>query len=74
MGPFAPQHPCAKGPVTYCLDELSVKKDAPALMQKLGDEIIKIEPNDFHGLETVFEQYLLQEIYNDPANSAKVAA
>ena len=74
MGPFVPQHPCAKGPVTYCLDELSVKKDAPALMQKLGDEIMKIEPNDFRGLETVFEHYLLQAVYNDPAKSAKVAA
>lgn len=74
MGPFAPQHPCAKGPLTYCLDELSLKKDAAALMKKLGNEIIRLEPKDFRGLETVFETYLLQEIYRDAAKSAKVAA
>ena len=74
MGPFAPQHPCAKGPVTYCLDELSVKNDAPALMQKLADEITKLEANNFHDLEKALETYLLQVVYNDAVKSAKVAA
>lgn len=74
MGPFAPQSPCAKGPVTYCLDELSTKPNAPDLMKKLGDEIYKIEGNDFRDLEKVLEIYLLQVIYNDPGKSAKVAA
>ncbi|MGI9411029.1 MAG: hypothetical protein ACR2OV_13200 [Hyphomicrobiaceae bacterium] len=51
---------CAKGPIPYCLDEMSHKPDARALLTKLRDEIEKLRNDDFRGLEGVFQRHLFE--------------
>jgi hypothetical protein len=58
--------PVAKGPVTYCLDELSKKPDARTLLGDLRDAIIALGGkvnSDFSGLEDVLAKKLLEPIY-----------
>jgi hypothetical protein len=55
--------PCAKGPVLFCLDEISYRHDARALLTALRDAIEGLRASNFRGLEKVFEKFLF-----DPAN------
>ncbi|MGH6660568.1 MAG: hypothetical protein ACREA0_23755 [bacterium] len=78
MGFTAPYAPTAKGPVTYCLDELSKRPDARQRLVQLRDAIIDLgskgksgKGGGFHGLENVFAKHLLVHIYRDPKDPAK---
>ena len=49
---------CAKGPVPYCLDELSTRPNARSQLQELQTAIEGLRADDFRGLENVFGEYL----------------
>jgi hypothetical protein len=71
MAFVAPNDPVGKGPVTVCLDRMSTGVNARAKLQLLKEKIFELAP-DFPGLEGVFQQYLLPEIYS-PAESTAIA-
>lgn len=75
MGFIDPNVPVAKGPVTYCLDELSTRvnprKDARPRLVKLRKEIIGLKKVEFRGLEKVLAEHLLAHIYRDPKKPDK---
>ena len=66
MGFMDPNVPVAKGPVTYCLDELSTRKDARQRLDNLRVAIIGLKTKEFRGLEEVFAEHLLAHIYRGP--------
>jgi hypothetical protein len=63
-GLLGPDDPCAKGPIPYCLDEVSKGVSARVRLEKLRDEIVKLGPN-CHDLEKVFDAHLLSYFYPD---------
>jgi hypothetical protein len=63
MGPFGPDDPAAKGPVTECLDALSVAADARARLTTLRQAILDIQGANFMGLEEVFARHLFPPFY-----------
>lgn len=78
MGFWEPYAPAAKGPVTFCLDELSKRPDARQRLGELRDAIIDLggkgksgKGGGFRGLEKVFAKHLLAHIYRDPKDPAK---
>ena len=72
MAFVAPNDPVGKGPVTVCLDQMSTGANAGAKLELLRAKLIELAPN-FGGLEGVFQQYLLPEIYS-PGDSTAIAA
>lgn len=75
MGPFLPgQCSVSKGPVTYALDEMSVRPDARVLCTRLKEAVEALHPIGYENLEVVLEQYLLRPILNDPEKSMSAAA
>lgn len=54
----------AKGPVTRCLDELSVRPDARAKLVALRDGIRGLRAQSYEGLEGVFRTTLFPDYYN----------
>ena len=64
MGFWNPNDPVAKGPVTSCLDALSVRDDARARLDELRKAIIALRPREFRGLEKVFARYLFTSFYD----------
>lgn len=63
MGPVQPDDPAAKGPVTECLDAISVASDARNRLTTLQQAIFDIQAVNFRGLEDVFARHLFQEFY-----------
>lgn len=75
MGPFLPdQLTLAKGPVTFALDEMSIRPNARELFTTLKHAIDALEPIGYASLETVLEKYLLDPIFRDPSKSAAAAS
>ena len=65
MGFMASDDPVAKGPVTYCLDELSVNQVNPTFyLSQLRNSLYAWTPAS-GGLEDVLEKYLLSIVYVD---------
>lgn len=64
MAATNPNDPCAKGPVTYCLDEISVGDDARVRLDALRQAVIDLKDNDYRGLEKVFAKKLFNKFYN----------
>ena len=59
-----PNDSVAKGPVTVCLDQMSVRVDARARLEALRQAIINLAPAGYRGLEGVFAQYLFPGFYD----------
>jgi hypothetical protein len=55
----------AKGPVTRCLDDLSVRSDAREKLVALRQGILGLRNQSYRGLEGVFATYLFPDFYND---------
>ena len=49
---------CAKGPIPYCLDELSKRPGARKLLITLRDALTSLAPT-YQGLEDVFDEHLM---------------
>ena len=64
MGFMYKNDPVAKGPVTRCLDELSVRADARARLTELRKAIITLRTKEFRGLENIFASHLFRDFYN----------
>lgn len=64
MGGFVKDDPVGKGPVTRCLDELSVRPDARDRFVALRQGILGIRDQSFRGLEGAFATYLFPGFYN----------
>jgi hypothetical protein len=54
----------AKGPVTRCLDDLSVRPDARERLVALRQGILGLRDQSYGGLELVFATYLFPSFYN----------
>ena len=54
----------AKGPVTRCLDNLSVRSDARENLAALRQRILELRDQSYRGLEGVFATYLFPGFYN----------
>jgi hypothetical protein len=54
----------AKGPVTRCLDELSVRPDARQRLVALRQGILGLPDPSYQGLEGVFATHLFPDFYN----------
>jgi hypothetical protein len=54
----------AKGPVTRCLDDLSVRPDARESLVALRRGILELREQSYRGLEGVFATYLFPGFYN----------
>ena len=66
MGALLPGNvSCAKGPVPYCLDELSKRRGARARLQRLSEAVASLAPS-YQGLETVFDTHLMSYILTEP--------
>jgi hypothetical protein len=63
MGFAPPDDPVAKGPVTRCLDELSVDNDARRKLTALRQALIGLQGSGFDGLERVFAEHLFRPYY-----------
>ena len=68
-GPFDPTSPVAKGPVPYCLEELSRDTDARAIFGTLQRDIMALAPT-YGGLAAVFETDLLALLYSSAEATA----
>ena len=64
MGLVNRDDPVAKGPVTRCLDLLSVRADARARLGELRKAIVGLRRAQFRGLEQVFGRYLFKDFYS----------
>jgi hypothetical protein len=64
-GPYNPGCPKAKGPVPYCLEEISKATSARARLETLQRDIKALAPT-YRGLAAVFETDLLTHFYEDP--------
>lgn len=63
MGLAEPNDPVAKGPVTRCLDELSISPEARPRLEALRRELIGLRDKGFVYLETVLAQHLFRGLY-----------
>jgi hypothetical protein len=54
----------AKGPVTRCLDDMSVRPDARARLVALRQGILALRNQSYRGLEAVFAAHLFPGFYN----------
>jgi hypothetical protein len=70
MGGFAKDDPVAKGPVTRCLDQLSVRPDARERFLALKADILAIRDQSYRGLERVFAP-AFSPTSTTPARSSK---
>ena len=64
------QNTCAKGPVPFCLEEMSKQPNARANLDSLGKAIEGLRSSNFFGLEKVFEAQLFQPTNFDPQQIA----
>lgn len=62
MAGFAANDSVAKGPVTVCLDQISIRADARPRLEALRGAVAALAPG-FDGLETVFAQHLFKDFY-----------
>jgi hypothetical protein len=53
-------NPVAKGPIPYCLDQMSIRPNARALIEELRAGIEGVRGGGFRDLASVFEKYLFQ--------------
>ncbi len=60
MSDLFQSNPVAKGPIPYCLDQMSIRKNARALLEELRAAIEGVRGGDFRDLASVFEKYLFQ--------------
>jgi len=74
MQKYHVQFPFAKGPITYCLDQISVGPNARQAMERLKKAIEGLEGIGYHGLEKAFEIHLTQPVYADATRSSRVTA
>ena len=63
MAFVGPNDSVAKGPVTVCLDQLSVRADARSRLEALRQGIMALAPG-YRGLEGAFAQYLFPGFFN----------
>jgi hypothetical protein len=66
MGPVPPGGGVGKGPVTSCLDLLSVQPGAAASLTALKEALVAIRGAQYGGLEDVFAKYLFAPFYTPP--------
>lgn len=64
MGPKHRDDVVAKGPVTYCLDEISVAATAREQLTALHQHIADLSSRNFQGLEAVFAKDLFPDFYS----------
>jgi hypothetical protein len=64
MALAGPNDSVAKGPVTICLDQISIRADARSRLEALRQAIIALAPAGYRGLEGVFAQYLFPGFFN----------
>ena len=62
MAGFAVNDPVAKGPVTICLDQISIRADARARLEALRGALVALAPA-YGGLETVFAEHLFKDFF-----------
>jgi hypothetical protein len=59
-----PNDSVAKGPVTVCLDQMAVGRDARRRLEALRQAIMALAPAGYRGLEGAFAQYLFPGFFN----------
>jgi len=59
-----PNDSVAKGPVTVCLDQMSIRDDARPRLEALRQAIMALAPAGYRGLEGAFTQYLFPGFFN----------
>ena len=64
MAATNPNDPCAKGPVTCCLDDISIGDGARVRLDALRNAVIALKDKDYRGLEKVFARKLLNHRYD----------
>jgi hypothetical protein len=64
MALAGPNDSVAKGPVTICLDQISIRADARSRLEALRQAIIALEPAGYGRLEGAFAQYLFPGFFN----------
>jgi hypothetical protein len=64
MALAGPNDSVAKGPVTVCLDQISIRTDARSRLEALRQAIIALAPGGYRGLEGAFAQYLFPGFFN----------
>jgi hypothetical protein len=68
-----PNDSVAKGPVTICLDQMSVQANARARLEALRQAVAALAPNNFQGLEGAFAQYLFPGFFS-PAQITSITS
>jgi len=64
MALAGPNDSVAKGPVTICLDQISIRADARPRLEALRRAIIALAPGGYRGLEGAFAQHLFPGFFN----------
>jgi hypothetical protein len=59
-----PNDSVAKGPVTICLDQMSVQANARARLEALRQAVAALAPDNFLGLEQAFAQHLFPGFFS----------
>jgi hypothetical protein len=65
--------PCAKGPVPYCLDEVSKRRGARHRLELLRNALESAKPG-YQGLEVIFDEHLIRYIFPSQADRTRIAA
>ncbi len=60
MSDLFQSNPVAKGPIPYCLGQMSIRPNARALLEELRSGIESAHSNDFRELAAAFDKYLFQ--------------
>src|SRR5260370_27612186 len=63
---------CEKGPLPYCLDELSMRSSARDLLKELQSAIESLRRDNFDGLEGVFQRFLFPQAGIPEREAAKL--
>lgn len=71
MAGFGVNDSVAKGPVTICLDQISIQANARARLEALRRALVALAPQ-YGGLETVFAEHLFKDFYT-PDQIAKLS-
>ena len=73
MGCFIPYGvPCAKGPIPYCLEEVSRRPDADLKLKSLADAVKALGPR-YRGLEAIFDTHLVAHVIAGTAEREAIA-
>jgi hypothetical protein len=70
MGCIPQQNSVAKGPILYCLDELSKRQDAAERLDALRTGLQQLESRGYQHLNDVLAAYLFPGVYEDPRKIA----